>query len=324
MSEYKPHITEKKKQEIAEIKKLCSEYKVTGIVNLENLPAFNYMKIKSQLRGKVVIKYSKKRLFKLAFDGIEDPKIKELKEKLIGIPALIFANEDPFILFQTLKKSKSAAPAKQGDIAPKDIVIPAGPTDFTPGPMIGELGAIGIKTQVENGKITIKADKTIVKEGEQISEKFSGLMSKLGMEPMEIGLNLVLTYQNGEVLERSVLDIDTDKYFADIKQAASNAIAVSIEVGYVSEDNIELLIKKATLEAKHLFDLSPTGETQEPKEETQKAPAEQPKTEEKKEESKEQKVDTNYDQTKFSDEMVQKAGDILKQLTDKKIKGENK
>ena len=80
MSEYKPHITEKKKQEIQEIKKLHSEYKVIGVVNLENLPAFNYMKIKSQLRGKVIIKYTKKRLMKLAFKVVLLEDIKLLKE----------------------------------------------------------------------------------------------------------------------------------------------------------------------------------------------------------------------------------------------------
>ena len=103
MVEVKAHITEEKKKEVVEIKRLIHEYKVIGIVNLENLPAFNLMKIKSQLKGKLVLKYSKKRLMKIVFSESEDKNIQELGEKLDGIPALIFTNEDPFKLFQLLK-----------------------------------------------------------------------------------------------------------------------------------------------------------------------------------------------------------------------------
>src|SRR3989344_3224525 len=147
----KAHITEKKRNEVEDIKKLIMEYNVIGIVNLANLPAFIYMKILHSLRGKIKLKYTKKRFMKIAFDETQDKNLQVLKEKLVGIPALIFTNEEPFKLAQILKKSKNNAPAKIGDIAPIDIIIPAGSTDFPPGPIIGELGALGIKTQVMNG-----------------------------------------------------------------------------------------------------------------------------------------------------------------------------
>lgn len=252
MIKIKAHVSEKKRREVEDIKRLIKEYKIMGIVNLEKLPALNLMKIKSSLKDKMVLKYSKKRLMKIAFDESGDKNIQSLKDKLIGIPALIFSKEDPFKLFQLLKKSKSPAPAKMGDVAPKDILVAAGPTDFPPGPMIGELGQLGIKTAVEGGKIVIKIDKLLVKEGEVINAKNAELMSKLKIEPMEIGLTLLLTYCNNEILIRSVLDIDTDIYFDNIKLVVNEGINLAVYSGYITKETVELLIRKVVLEAEGL------------------------------------------------------------------------
>jgi len=254
MAEFEPHITQEKRKEVEEIKKLISENKVLGVLNLENLPALNYMKIRRQLKDRLILKYSKKRLMKIAFDETNDENLKKIKDKLVGIPALLFANEDPFVLFQALKKSKTPAPAKAGDIAPRDIIIPAGPTDFTPGPMIGELGAIGIKTQVEGGKISIKDDKLLVKEGEVINEKQAELISKMGIMPMEIGLNLVLTYGDKEILERKVLDIDITEYENNIKIASGESFSLAMSIAYATPETIIPLISKAWIEAKTVRD----------------------------------------------------------------------
>ena len=47
------------------------------------------------------------------------------------------------------------APAKEGQLAPFDIVVPKGPTPFGPGPIIGELQKIGLPAAIEAGKIGI-------------------------------------------------------------------------------------------------------------------------------------------------------------------------
>ena len=66
----------------------------------------------------------------------------------ISFFALLFSVYLYFIYIKPyLEKSKSNAPAKPGQTAPSDLVLPAGETPFTPGPMIGELGQLGIKTE---------------------------------------------------------------------------------------------------------------------------------------------------------------------------------
>jgi len=155
--------------------------------------------MREKLRGKVDIFMTKKRLMKIAFDQAKKDKngIENLGDYFKGMPALVFTRDNPFTLFKILKENKSNAPAKGGQTAPHDIEVKAGGTSFAPGPIIGELGAFGIKTGVEGGKIAIKADKVVCKEGEVISSALAGILTRLGVNPMEVGLDLVGIYENG-------------------------------------------------------------------------------------------------------------------------------
>ncbi len=311
-------VSEYKRKEVEEICRLIDGYKVMGIVNLEKLPAFNYMKIKYGLRDKVKIKYTKKRLISIAFDIKKDERLSKLKNRLMGIPALIFTNEEPFKLAQILKKSQSNAPAKSGDIVPKDIIISAGPTEFTPGPIIGELGSFGIKTRVEGGKISIISDKLLVKAGEKINEKNASLMSKLKMEPMKIGLNLVLTYENGEVYEGSVLNINLEDYENNIRIAAMESFNLALQISYLTKETIGFLISKAAREGDYLAEKIKFSDIEEQfKHKTSIS-------EEKKDVEKEikKRIDIVSGISNIDDEMIKKAQDTLKELTTKKIKGE--
>jgi len=68
---------------------------------------------------------------------------------------LILPKEDinPFLLNKILEENKSYRSAKEGDILEEDVIIRAGPTNLTPGPVLTELKKYNIKTKVENGKL---------------------------------------------------------------------------------------------------------------------------------------------------------------------------
>ncbi|MEK6936737.1 MAG: 50S ribosomal protein L10 [Nanoarchaeota archaeon] len=347
-------VSEKKKQEVENIKDLVRNYNVLGILNLENLPADQFIKIKHKLTGKVKIRTTKKRLIKIAFSQLEKekPGITKLNEMIKGSPALLMTNEDEFKLQKTLNKNKSSAFAKPGQTANKDIEIAAGPTQFTPGPMIGEFGQLGIKTQVLEGKIHIKENKLLVKEGEEINQKTASILSKLGIEPMEIGLNLILTFKNGEILTKEVLDIDEKEFLDSLVQAYHEAINLAVNTSYLTKETIEIVLKKAQLEAMALetkipnLDSISSSEPETKKEETKEVSEtkeekpEEIKEEEKTESIKEEKINEKKEAEKElkeelkhhdkieakpvnaeKDEM-QRAADLLRQLTDKKIRGE--
>lgn len=259
MTAHKAKASGTKKQDVLKIRKLFKEYKVVGLVNMEYLPAYELMKIKRQLRSKVVLMMPKKRIIKIALQEIQMPGIADFSKQITGMPALLFTNENPFALYKIVAKNKSMTSAKPGQIAPYDLSVPAGPTPFTPGPMIGELGQLGLKTMVKDGKIEIKEEKVLVKGGEAVSDKASALLAKLGVEPMEIALNLFMTYENGEIFTKDILSVSDEQYFANIKSAATESINLAVFAGYITPETAELMIKKAAMEAAALDSKMPKG-----------------------------------------------------------------
>lgn len=249
-------IPEHKKDEVKDIKRLVKEYPVIGLVNMENLPAKQLQKMKKQLRDVIILKVTKKRLIKIALNELKEsiPGLEEIEKNLSGMSALIFTKENPFKLYKQLSKNKSNAAAKPGQIAPHDLYLNAGPTPFAPGPIIGELGQVGIKTEVREGKVAIKEDKLVVKFGEKITQKVADLLTKFGVEPMEISLNLVLSFENGVIFTKDVLSIDERVYFNEIQKIHAEAMYLAIEIGYTDKTTINLLINKVYRSASDLAD----------------------------------------------------------------------
>lgn len=246
------HVAECKKKIVNEFVNLINSYPVVGVVNMENLPTAQLQKMREQLRDKVVIRMTKRRFMNIALDKLKDSKkgIEGMKNYLTGMPALLFTKDEPFKLAKTLKKSMSTAPAKQGQVAPKDIIVTAGPTPFSPGPVISELASAGIKTAIEAGKIVVKSDAVVVKKGEKVSSAIVGILARLGVEPMEVGLNLTAVYDNGVIFTKEVLNIDEEEFMGKIKTAYNSALGLALELSFLTKDTTEIIIAKAFREAK--------------------------------------------------------------------------
>jgi len=246
-------VSEKKKNEIKQLKDLILKHSVIALGDITSLPSKQFQNIRKNIKNKVVIRVTKKRLIKKSIDSVKEKDLKPLEKYLEGsMPVLLFTDEDPFRLYKLLKKSKSKAAAKPGQKAPVDLIVEAGPTNFTPGPVIGELGQAGIVAAVEGGKVVIKREKILVREGEIINEKQASILAKLGIEPMEIGLNLKVVYDNGILYEKSILDFDEEKLVNEIKLAHQYALSLALKMGYTTKETIRLLISKAAAQARAL------------------------------------------------------------------------
>ena len=246
------HVAEYKKKIVADLVRQLVSSPIIGAVDMENLPAPQLQKMRAQLRGKVSFAMTKRRLMKIAIAQAKEKKkgVEEIEKYLKGMPALIFTNENPFKLYRMLEKNKSPAPAKAGQTAPRDIIVPAGPTSFAPGPIIGELGQIGIRTGVEGGKVSVKSDSIVAKAGEKIKPKVAEVLTRLAIMPMEVGLDLVAVYENGVLYTKDVLSVDEVKLVADMGHLANSAFNVAMFIGYTTKDTIKPLISKAFREAK--------------------------------------------------------------------------
>jgi len=254
MEQEQSHVADYKKEIVSNLARLFQEYPIIGVVNMENLPAPQLQNMRAQLRGKFFLTMTKRRLMKLAIERAR-PLIKgidQIEPHLGGMPALIFTKENPFKLSKTLQKNKSPAPAKPGQVAPRDIIINKGATPFAPGPIIGELALAGVKAGVEAGKVAIKEDTVVVRAGEKIKPKVAEILTRLSIHPMEIGMDLVAVYENGLIYGRDILSVDEKEYLNRLHNAAKWAFNLAFNAAYTTKYNIGLLIGKAHNDAKAL------------------------------------------------------------------------
>ncbi|HJJ47447.1 MAG TPA: 50S ribosomal protein L10 [Methanocorpusculum sp.] len=253
MAIYTHHLPAWKLEEVEEIKELAGKYPLVGLVDVYGIPAKQFQQIRRSLHGNAVVKVARNTLVDHAFNALGNEYV-ELNGMVSEHSALIFAEGNPFKLFKSLEQTKTKRIAKAGETTPEDIVVPAGPTSFKPGPIVGELGQAGIPAKIDGGKVKISETKTIVKAGGVINKKQADVLAKLDIKPMPVGLNLLAVCYEGEIYLPDVLAIDDEAYKAKITLAASQAfnLAVNAAVPTACPAVTEAQIAKAVREARNL------------------------------------------------------------------------
>lgn len=242
-----PHIQDYKKQKVQEIAELLKSNKVIGLVNITSIPSSSIQSIRKKLRGKAIIRVAKNTLISLALDEVskEKPNLNLLKEHIDKQTAIIFTELNPFKLYKEMEATKTKAPAKGGEIAQTDIIINAGETNFKPGPIVGELQKVGIPAAIDKGKVVIKNDKILVRQGEKINRDLAIALTKLEIFPLIIGFDLKVAYENGMVFKASVLAIDEKKILSNIKLGTQQAFNLAMFLAYPTKEIVIPLIQKA-------------------------------------------------------------------------------
>jgi large subunit ribosomal protein L10 len=245
------HIPKWKKDEIRDIKSNIRDYPVVGLIGIHGLPSKQFQQMRSSIRDSVLIKVSKNSLITRALDESSED-IKPLKDYLDQETGLIFSNDNSFKLFKLLESSKTPAPIKGGMKTPSDITVKKGPTTFPPGPIIGELQSAGIPAAIEGGKVVIRETKVVAKEGEVVSQKLAAMLTRLEIFPLELGLVLRGTFEDGMLFDASKLAIDEGKISLDFTIAASQAFNLAVNSAYPTRTTIQALLAKAASESRNL------------------------------------------------------------------------
>jgi len=244
----------RKKAQIETITKLAEENSVIGITDLSGISSSALQGIRASLRSgevEATIKVAKNTLKSVALGKLAESPNKKDFQKLLshisGSCALIFSNTNPFKLQRFLSKNKVPAPAKAGQISPVDVYIPEGVTNLDPGPIISELGSIGLQTRIEKGKIRITKTAKVLSIGDTVSESHAAVLTRLGIQPFSVSLQLSQVLDNGEILDGSTLQVDENKIISDLKLAYMNALALAMnaQVTYYSKETIPLLLNNA-------------------------------------------------------------------------------
>ncbi|MFW9850871.1 MAG: 50S ribosomal protein L10, partial [Candidatus Thorarchaeota archaeon] len=242
MSVYERHIPQWKIDRVEELAKTIKDSAMVGLVNVEGVGAKQLQGIRDNLRGSATMKMARNTLMLRAIDSSKLKGIEELKEYVKGPVAFIFSNQDPFVLSKFLGENKTAAPAKGGQIAPKDIIVPAMNTGVAPGPFISELAALKIPSRVKGGTIHVIDDTVAVKEGDVISNAMAQMLTRLGIEPMELQLRLVAAYADGDVMTAGSFEIDLRSLFSQVILGHQWAINLSVNRGIPTAETIPLII----------------------------------------------------------------------------------
>jgi large subunit ribosomal protein L10 len=171
-------------------------------------------------------------------------------DSVSGPNVFLFTNGNPFKIAMELNANKVKVFAKADDVAMNDIVVSAGNTGLSPGPLIGKFGALGVRTRIEAGNIWVAQDATVCKKGEIISEDLADLLQRMDVRASEMGLSIKAVYEKGDVLLGEDLILDIDEYKTRLEQAIGGAFQVAVEAAYVTPETLPTIIAKAVQQAR--------------------------------------------------------------------------
>lgn len=241
-----------KVRKLEEIKEYLKKYKYLIFVDINGVTAPVLHESRRLLKEDgSILKVIKNTLMRIAIEDVkeEKPGIENIESFLKGQNAAIFTNKNPFEIQLFLNKNKIPRAAKARDIATKDIVIPAGNTNFSPGPILSLFNRLKIPIKIQEGSIWVSKDTVVAKAGEEISAELADLLGKLGIKPIEVGLNVKVIYLDGKVIKAGEVNIDPDHHREMFSTAVREALNLSINSGYPTSETIEDIIRKAHLEA---------------------------------------------------------------------------
>jgi large subunit ribosomal protein L10 len=239
-------IVVQKAAQVEEIKKLLDQYNALGVANLQKVRAAQLQEMKKKLKDVAIVRVLKNTLMKRAVAEYKNkPDVGKLEPLLDGSNIFLFTNLSPFRLSLLLEKGRVKATAKAGDMAAMDVIVPAGNTGLPPGPVISQLGSVGLPTRIEGGSVWINRDTMVAKRGDVIDTRLAGVLSKMNIKPVEVGLILKAVYEEGLILTAEQLHIDVDGFKKSLIEATSNALSLSLNAGYPTSETVSLLLQIA-------------------------------------------------------------------------------
>ena len=232
---------------------LPKSYNVIALSKVNKVRATQLMMIRKKFHKEIVIKVIKNRVTQRAFEKIADVKgIDKLSSQLEEQCALMFTNISPFKLNLIFEQNKVFLPAKGGDITKIEIMIPAGDTGITPGPVLSEFKEANVATKIDQGTIWVSKDSIVAKPGDVISTKLASLLSKMNINPIEACIVVNYALADKLIFTENDLRIDLNELKNDLSRSYNESIALAVESSYFTKESIGHLLSKASGHAQSL------------------------------------------------------------------------
>lgn len=236
-----------------ELQELPSKYNVIALSKMTKVRATQLMAIRKKFRNEIKIRIIKNKVAIRAFEKVKGVAgIDSLSKQLEGQCALMFTNVSPFKLNLIFSQNKVFLPAKGGDVATKDIVVPAGNTGIAPGPVLSEFKVANVQTKIDQGTIWVNKDTVVAKPGDVISMALASLLSKLNVKPIEAGIAVNFAIAEGLLFKEQDLRINLEEYRDELVRSFQQALALATEAGYMTPETVKPLLVKAQQHARSL------------------------------------------------------------------------
>ena len=222
-----------------------------AVIDIHGVPAGAMLGMRASLRGDMNIQVAKKRLMTIAWEraGFEDSNLNELFQGAIQ-PALVSSSKlNSFELFTELKKTEAGRAAKEGDVAPHQIVVEKMDTGMPPGPIVGELNSVGIPAKIMGGSVQIQKRTVVLEEGDVFEGDMGMMLSKIGINPIVTGLRLCGTLEGGTLFAPSTLDIDYEQFETDLISYAAGAFNLACNITWFTSQTMPTILAKASRKA---------------------------------------------------------------------------
>merc|ERR1711990_347430 len=127
--------------------------------------------------------------------------------------------------------------AKVGQVAPVQVVIPAGPTGIDPSD-IKFFHALKVATKIFRGQIEITNKKEVLQAGDVVDASQAKLLEKMDITPFTYGMKVLNVYDNGTILDPEFVSQTPDDYAMHFQTALKNVQAISMATGYHSQASV--------------------------------------------------------------------------------------
>src|SRR3989344_5609370 len=237
-------VPEAKLKAVSKIAGFIKANKTIMIASVKNMPSSQFQDIRKKLRNDATIIIAKKSTIEKALES-GNSQVNDLKKYIDSDYAFIFSKLNPFELAALLSENRSPVKAKIGQEAADDIIVDAGPTDLVPGPAISELGALGLKIAIEDGKINIRESRAIVKKGEKVSEAAASIMNKLSIKPFAVGFEPIAAYDTNLNKVYVGIRVNKKQTLEELKLAYARSLGFAQGIDYICKGTIVFLLAKA-------------------------------------------------------------------------------
>ena len=161
-------------------------------------------------------------------------------------------NMNPFQLYLLLEKGKVDLPARDGDIASNEIVVPSGNTGMQPGPDLSAFKEFNIPTRIDAGSIFVSEDTIVAKKGDVIKSSLAALLSKLDIKPIKAGVKIDVAFMENLVYNSDDLSINLDDYRDSLIISYRNALDLAVSEEYFTKETVPLILADAYNKSKNL------------------------------------------------------------------------